>query len=81
MWSTQLPENVSERNGKLILTVKKQDAGGKRVTGPHGAGDPAAGHRYGRLPCDGAAAVAGAHLGWALTIQRAGQIINARFAG
>ena len=26
MWSTQLPENVSVRDGKLILNVKKQDA-------------------------------------------------------
>jgi beta-glucanase (GH16 family) len=33
MWSTQLPENVSVRDGKLILTVKKQDVGGMHYTG------------------------------------------------
>ena len=33
MWSTQKPENVSVSDGKLILTVKKEDAGGKHYTG------------------------------------------------
>ena len=33
MWSTQLPGNVSVRDGKLILTVKKQDASGLHYTG------------------------------------------------
>lgn len=33
MWSTQLPQNVSVRDGKLILAVKKEDAGGKHYTG------------------------------------------------
>jgi beta-glucanase (GH16 family) len=33
MWSTQLPANVSVRDGKLILAVKKQDAGDKHYTG------------------------------------------------
>ena len=33
MWSTQLPANVSVRDGNLILAVKKQDAGGKHYTG------------------------------------------------
>jgi beta-glucanase (GH16 family) len=32
-WSTQKPENVSVRDGKLILTVRKQDAGDKHYTG------------------------------------------------
>ena len=33
MWSTQLPQNVSVRDGKLILSAKKEDAGGKHYTG------------------------------------------------
>jgi len=33
MWSTQKPENVFVRDGKLILAVKKEDAGGKHYTG------------------------------------------------
>jgi len=33
MWSTQKPENVSVRNGHLILAVNKEDAGGKHYTG------------------------------------------------
>ena len=33
MWSTQKPENVSVRDGKLILTVKKENAGDKYYTG------------------------------------------------
>ena len=33
MWSTQLPQNVSVRDGHLILAVKKEDAGGKHYTG------------------------------------------------
>jgi beta-glucanase (GH16 family) len=33
MWSTQLPQNVSVRDGKLILAVKKEDAGDKHYTG------------------------------------------------
>jgi beta-glucanase (GH16 family) len=32
-WSTQLPENVSVRDGKLILAVKKEDARGMHYTG------------------------------------------------
>lgn len=32
-WSTQLPANVSVRDGKLILAVKKEEAGGKQYTG------------------------------------------------
>jgi len=32
-WSTQLPANVSVRDGKLILAVKKEDAGDKHYTG------------------------------------------------
>jgi len=33
MWSTQKPENVSVSDGKLILAVKKEDAGDKHYTG------------------------------------------------
>jgi beta-glucanase (GH16 family) len=33
MWSTQKPENVSVRDGKLILAVKKENAGDKHYTG------------------------------------------------
>ena len=33
MWSTQLPKNVSVRDGKLLLAVKKEDAGDKHYTG------------------------------------------------
>ncbi len=33
MWSTQLPQNVSEHDGKLFLAVKKEDAGDKHYTG------------------------------------------------
>jgi len=33
MWSTQKPENVSVRDGKLVLAVKKEDAGDKHYTG------------------------------------------------
>ena len=33
MWSTQLPANVSVRDGKLILMVKKEEAGDKHYTG------------------------------------------------
>ena len=33
MWSTQKPENVSVRDGHLILTGKKEAASGKRYTG------------------------------------------------
>lgn len=33
MWSTQKPENVSVSNGKLILAVKKEEAGDKHYTG------------------------------------------------
>ena len=33
MWSKQRPENVSVRDGCLILAVKKEDAGGKHYTG------------------------------------------------
>ena len=33
MWSTQVPQNAYLRNGKLILAVKKQEAGGKHYTG------------------------------------------------
>lgn len=32
-WSTQLPANVSVRDGKLVLAVKKEDAGGKHYSG------------------------------------------------
>ncbi len=32
-WSTQKPENVSVRDGKIYLTVKKEDAGDKHYTG------------------------------------------------
>jgi len=32
-WSTQLPANVSVRDGKLILAVKNEEAGGKHYTG------------------------------------------------
>ena len=32
-WSTQLPANVSVRDGKLLLAVKKEDAGDKHYTG------------------------------------------------
>jgi beta-glucanase (GH16 family) len=33
MWSTQKPENVSLKDGKLILAVKKEKAGDKQYTG------------------------------------------------
>ena len=33
MWSTQLPKNVSIRDGKLMLAVKKEDSGDKHYTG------------------------------------------------
>jgi len=33
MWSTQKRENVSVRDGHLILAVKKEEAGGKHYTG------------------------------------------------
>jgi len=33
MWSTQLPQNVSVANGKLIIALKEEDAGGKKYTG------------------------------------------------
>lgn len=33
MWSTQKPENVSVRDGKLFLDAKKEDAGDKHYTG------------------------------------------------
>lgn len=33
MWSTQLPQNVSVRDGYLILAVKKEGAGDKHYTG------------------------------------------------
>ena len=33
MWSTQLPQNVSVHDGKLFLSVKKEDAGDKHYTG------------------------------------------------
>ena len=33
MWSTQLPQSVSVCDGKLILAVKKEDAGDKHNTG------------------------------------------------
>jgi beta-glucanase (GH16 family) len=33
MWSTQKPENVFVRDGKLILAVKKEEAGDKHYTG------------------------------------------------
>lgn len=32
-WSTQLPQNVSVRDGKIFLGVKKEDAGDKHYTG------------------------------------------------
>jgi len=32
-WSTQKPENVSVRDGKILLGVKKEDAGDKHYTG------------------------------------------------
>lgn len=32
-WSTQLPQNVSLRDGRLILAVKKEEAGSKHYTG------------------------------------------------
>ena len=33
MWSTQKPENVKVADGKLVLGVKKEKAGGKEYTG------------------------------------------------
>ncbi|MGO8839342.1 MAG: family 16 glycosylhydrolase [Limisphaerales bacterium] len=33
MWSKQKPENVSVQNGRLILTVKKEEASGMHYTG------------------------------------------------
>ena len=33
MWSTQKPENVSVRDGKILLAVKKEEAGDKHYTG------------------------------------------------
>lgn len=33
MWSTQRPENISVKDGKLILALKKEDAGDKHYTG------------------------------------------------
>ena len=32
-WSTQLPQNVSQSNGKLRISLKKENAGGKSYTG------------------------------------------------
>jgi hypothetical protein len=37
MWSTQLPVNVSVRDGKLFLAVKKEDAGDNHYTGGGGS--------------------------------------------
>ena len=33
MWSTQKPENISVRDGRLIIAVKKEEAGGKHYSG------------------------------------------------
>jgi beta-glucanase (GH16 family) len=33
LWSTQLPANVSVADGKLVITLKKEAAGGKNYTG------------------------------------------------
>lgn len=33
MWSTQRPENISIKDGKLVLHVKKEQAAGKQYTG------------------------------------------------